>query len=137
MKNNEKGNQKETVEFLQAQEEFLKNGSARAWSVMWSVGLIFTRKITNKILHNTHFKMSVDDFDDKTMYACEYVLRRYKKKYKDGRIYKIESSPCSAFYFAVIHALYYENRRKNKDALTNAIFFDDLNLLQKKALQTK
>lgn len=117
-------NQAENELFMQAQEKFLESGDSRSWSLMWTIGLELCKKTINKILHKTNYKMCKADFYDKTLDACEYVLRRYKKKYKNGKKYKITKSPAAAFHFAAIHALYYENQLKLKNQILNPVPLD-------------
>ena len=117
---------KENDEYLKAQELFLKNGDAAAWSLMWSIGILLSKKLIRKTIRETSHKMSVEDVEDKALDACEYVLRRYRKDYGNGKQYKITSSPCSAFRFGVIHALYYENQcKRKKDLMSEAVLFCD------------
>ena len=117
---------KENIEYLKAQELFLKNADEVAWSIMWNVGLTLSRKNLRKILNKTNHKMNSADFDDKAIESCEYVLRRYRKNYKNGKKYKITTSPCSAFHFGAMHALYYEKQLKNRDLMNEAVLFCDL-----------
>lgn len=116
MKNND--NEK----LLKLQEKFLR-GDSSAWSELWLLSLDVCKRIIIKEKEKKGFFLNEDDLADKSINAVEYVLRRYKKNYKDGRKYQIKKNFISALYFGVIHSLYYY--KESDKAFCDILLFDD------------
>lgn len=110
---------------LELQDRFF-SGDSSAWAELWILSLQVCRRIIRHEQETKGFFISQDDFKDKAINAVEYVLRRYRKKYKDGRKYRIETNFVSALYFGVKHSLYY---RPEKDkAFDNVLLVDNFPL---------
>lgn len=119
--NNE--NLNDNIKLLELQDRFL-NGDSSAWSELWVLSLEVCKRIIKSEQKQKGFFLNEDDFEDKASCAVEYVLRRYRKKYKSGKSYRIEKNFVSALYFGVIHALYY---RSEKDrAFEDVYLIDDV-----------
>lgn len=103
----------------EAQKEFLMTGSREAMSKIWEVSFTVCQNIAASwcLSHNITFDQEL--IDDKSMIACEYVLRRFdktyfesapknfKEKYPDG--YKIGNF-ISTLKSGIKHAFLYVNR---------------------------
>lgn len=111
--------------FLAAQDEFLRIGSAAAWSAMWQIALQLAGKMIHQQQKAKNFIMDLDYYEDSRMNAVVYVLRRYRTR-KGYRIKNI----VSAMYFGVIHALY---SRTEKDRAFNDAYLIDDRILRKLA----
>ncbi len=116
-------NEKDNSKLLELQDRFL-NGNSSAWSELWVLSLQVCKRIIKHEQKQKGFFLNNDDLEDKAMNAVFYVLRRYKKTYKNGKTYRIEKNFVSALYFGVIHALYY--RSKKDKAFDDVYFIDDV-----------
>lgn len=113
----------DNTKLLELQNRFL-DGDLSAWSELWKLSFLVCKRI---ILHEQKkkgFFINQDDCDDKALNAVEYVLRRYKKTYKNGSKYRVKSNFISVLHFGVIHSLYYKT--ENDKVFDNAYLFSDL-----------
>lgn len=115
---------------MELQDRFLAGDSA-AWSELWVLSLEVCKRIITHERQRKGFFLNDDEFEDKAVNAVEYVLRRYRKTYKDGKTYRVKKNFVSALYMGVVHSLYY---RKTQDrAFEHVYFFDEkiLSLIDK------
>ena len=104
---------------LKLQDLYLKDNDPLAWQQLWLLSLTICKKIINKEKSKKHFFLSKEDFEDKAMDAVVYVLRRYKKDYKNNKKYYIKNF-IATLYLGVIHSLYYQTDKNkiNDDTLS-------------------
>ena len=102
------------------QYEYLTTGSLKAWQDMFQLfykvcGNVIKRfKRENKISILTR-----EEFQEKQIIACEYVMRRFKAKkykygYEDAPGYYIKTNWIEAAKMGVIHAIKYKTKAEKE-----------------------
>ncbi|WP_147612314.1 hypothetical protein [Treponema pectinovorum] len=102
------------------QAQYLRTGSKQAEAELWLSCLEIAHKLINKEKREKRFYLDEDEKQDKAIEAVEYVLKRYKKQYKNQRAkgkmnskyWAVKKSFLNALYGGVRHALYYNGGQK-------------------------
>lgn len=89
---------------LSYQREYLEDGNLESWARLWLLSYDICKNMIRGEQKRKGFRLSYDDFMDKSMEAVIYVLRRYHTR----KGYRIKSNYISALKFGVRHALYHQ-----------------------------
>lgn len=121
-------------ELLQAaQKEYLETGSNAAWGRLWEISYQVCKNITAAWCLAHDIPIEQEFINDKSMIACEYVLRRYDKKYFESAPKPFKERYPNGYYVnnfistlksGVKHAMLYVNRT-DKD-INDSIRFEQI-----------
>jgi hypothetical protein len=125
--------QNDNEKMLNFQKELL-SGSRRAEKELWTLAIKVAERMVRKEAKEHQKILDPEEVYDKAMEAVEYVLRRYRKTYRDGRLYAVTKNYISAIYNGVRHAMWIDwqkHRGKvriivNSDLLLNFERPDDI-----------
>lgn len=92
---------------LNFQKELL-SGDRNAEARLWNLAITVAKRMVRKEAKEHQQKLTGDEVYDKAMEAVEYVLRRYRKTYSNGKPYAVEKNFISAIYNGVRHAMWIE-----------------------------
>ena len=115
----------DNAKLFNLQYEYLTTGSLKAWQDMFQLFYeVCGNVIKNFAAEKKIGLLSKEDFKEKQMIACIYVMRRFKAKkykygYKDAPGYYISKNWINAAKMGVIHALNYTTKAEQ-------CFYDDI-----------
>lgn len=99
---------------LNLQRRILADKDGSAWGEMWERCMVIAGKLISIERKAKGLHFSADELEDLKIDAVTYVLRRYRKTYRDGSVWHVEKSFINALRGGVLHALYYEAQDKPK-----------------------
>lgn len=113
----------ENYYLLCLQELWLTFKDKEVWNYMWELCFTISKRIVGKMVSTRKLIFTPDEKIDASIYACEYLLRRYKGGgYIKDKPYKITASFPVALKDACRHALFYSS--KTTSFLNDSIRFE-------------
>ncbi len=105
------------------QYDYLINHNEAAFWQMWELTAKVARRLAIKKIKARGLSFAPDEVENLAADTCEYLLRRFKKKYKSGKQYRIKDNFIIAIKDSLRHALDYQNEI---DGRTDYIDYSDL-----------